>query len=241
MSEHDTDATPASTMYTPLIPSHPRLRFIEDAGDGAAGNGSDTDDEKATGDDASDGAKDGADESLGDAGKQALDRMKAERNAARAEARTKEAELKTLREAAALKDKPAEEQEIEAAKAEARTEATVKANERILKADLRAAATGKLADPTDAALYINLADFTVSEDGETDSDALNDAIADLLEKKPHLAAVKQNRFDGDADQGAKGKDSKPSQLSQTDLKGMSPEQIVEAKAAGQLNSILGIK
>lgn len=180
-------------------------------------------------------------EVLGDAGKQALDRMKAERNAAKAEARANKSELDRIRAELANKDKPAEEQALEAARAEARTEATTAANKRILKSELKALATGKLADPTDAALYINLDDFTVDDDGETDSDALNDAITDLLARKPHLAAQKPNRFDGDADQGAKGKDAKASQLSREDLKGMTPDQIVDAKDAGRLNSILGIK
>lgn len=179
------------------------------------------------------------DTGLGDAGKKALDAMKAERNAAKAEARQKAAELEQLRAELALKDKPAEEQALEAAKAEARAEATTAANARILKADLRAAATGKLADPADAALFIDLTQFTVSDDGETDSDALIDAISDLLERKPHLAAQKQTRFDGAADQGAKGKDAKPGQISATSLDSMSPAQINQARREGRLDKVLG--
>jgi len=178
---------------------------------------------------------------LGDAGKKALDAMKAERNAARADARAKATELEQFRSAAALKDKPAEEQALEAARAEARTEATTKANERILRADLRAAATGKLADPADASLYINLSEFTVTDDGDTDSDALTDAITDLLARKPHLAVVKQNRFDGDADQGAKGKSDTVSQWTEADLDRATDDETVAAKAAGKLNRLLGIK
>lgn len=73
-------------------------------------------------------------------------------------------------------------------KAKVRSEALAVANQRILKANLRALATGVLADPTDAHLYINLADFEVSDDGEVDEDALKAAIEDLVERKPHLAA-----------------------------------------------------
>lgn len=178
--------------------------------------------------------------SLGDAGKQALDRMKAERNAAKAEARANKAELDRIKAELALKDKPAEEQAIEAAKAEARAEATQKANARILKSELKALATGKLADPTDAALYINLDDFTVDDNGDVDSDALNEAITELLTRKPHLAAVKPNRFDGDADQGAKGKDSQPAQLSRDEMLRLSDEEIEIARNAGRLNKLLGI-
>lgn len=186
-----------------------------------------------------------ATDALGDAGKKALDAMKAERNAAKAEARANKTELDRIKAELALKDKPAEEQAIEAAKAEARTEATAAANKRILKSELRALATGQLADPTDAALYINLDDFSVNDDGDVDSDALKDAIAELLERKPHLAAQKQNRFNGDADGGAKGKDSKPAQLTKADVERMKAAGdnagIVAAQAAGQLNTLLGIK
>lgn len=179
-------------------------------------------------------------DALGDAGKKALDAMKAQRNAERTRAREAQRELDRIKAELALKDKPADEQALEQARSEARAEALSAANKRLVKSELKAAATGKLADPTDAALYINLDDFDVSEDGDVDSDALNDAIAELLTRKPHLAAQKQNRFDGDADQGAKGKDSKPTQLSRDDLKRMTDEQIETAKAAGQLDRLLGL-
>ena len=178
---------------------------------------------------------------LGDAGKKALDAMKAERNDARKQAREVREELERLRSEAALKDKPAEEQALEAARAEARVEAAGKANERILRSELRASATGKLADPSDAALYIDLSQFDVGDDGEVDSDALNDAITDLLTRKPHLAAGKPNRFDGDADQGARGKSDTTPQWTEVDLERASDDETVAAKAAGKLNRLLGIK
>lgn len=185
---------------------------------------------------------DTADEAaLGDPGKKALDAMKAREKKARADARAAIERAEAAEAALANKDKPAEEQALEAARAEERKQAMGKANERILRADLRAAATGKLADPTDAALYINLSEFTVTDDGDTDSDALNEAIADLLTRKPHLAAGKPNRFDGAADQGAKGKDAKPSQLSQTDIESMTPAQVNAARREGRLNKLLGVK
>lgn len=144
-------------------------------------------------------------EALGDPGKQALGRMKAERAAAKAEAREARTELEQLRAELALRDKPAEEQAIEAARAEARAEATRSADLRVIKANLRAAATGKLADPTDILAYPGIVDpdsFEVDADGNVDSDALADAISTLLEKKPHLAA-QQGRFQGGGDGGAK--------------------------------------
>lgn len=182
---------------------------------------------------------DTADAALGDAGKRAIEAMKEREKKARADARAALARAEAAETALANKDKPAEEQALEAARAEARTEANAKANERILRSELKALATGKLADPTDAALYINLSEFTVDDNGDVDSDALNDAITDLLTRKPHLAAGKPNRFDGGADQGAKGKESKPQQLTREDLARMSPQQIEDAEAAGQLKKLFG--
>lgn len=182
---------------------------------------------------------------LGDAGKKALDAVRAERQAAKAEAADAKRELEALKSQMALKEKPVEEQELEKVRQEARAEAKTAADKRIIRSELKALATGKLADPTDAALYINLDDFTVTDDGDVDSDALNDAITALLEKKPHLAAQKQNRFDGDADQGAKGKTSGPAQLSQADLDRMvaagDTDGIEKARVEGRFNGLLGIK
>jgi len=180
---------------------------------------------------------------LGDAGKKALDAMKAEKKEAIAQAREARSALEKLQAELALKDKPAEEQAIEAAKAEARAEAMSKANERILRSELRAAATGKLADPTDAALYIDLKSFEVGDEGDVDSDALNEAINDLITRKPHLAAVQKARFDGDADQGTRGKETTVAQWSEADLERHSnnPDAIEKARTAGHLDHLLGLK
>lgn len=142
-------------------------------------------------------------EALGDPGKKALDAMKQKLRDAEKAARDAKAEAAQARREAELRDKPAEEQALEAARAEARAEAVAKANERILRSELKAAASGKLADPTDAALFLDLTQFDVSADGDVDSDALNDAIADLIQRKPHLAATSQPRFQGAGDGGAK--------------------------------------
>jgi len=176
---------------------------------------------------------------LGVAGEKALAAMKAERKADREKIRELNAKIEKSEADAALKDKPAEEQALEAARAEARAEERGKSNDRILRAKLETAATSKLADPSDAALFLDLSTFDVSDDGDVDSDALAEAIADLIARKPHLAAGKPNRFDGGADQGAKGKDSKPAQLTQADLARMSPAEIVKAQNAGQLDQLSG--
>lgn len=150
------------------------------------------------------------------------------------------AERKT-REALELANAPAEEQAAAKARAELTAEVTEKANARILKSELRAAATGKLADPADAALYIDVSQFDVSDNGDVDLDALNAAVTDLLTRKPHLALAKQTRFDGAADQGAKGKDATPPQWTEADLDRATDEETVAAKADGRLDTVLGIK
>lgn len=114
------------------------------------------------------------------------------------------------REALELANKPAEEQAAATARAEAEAEARSKYDAKLIRANLRALATSKLADPDDAALYLNLSDFTVTEDGEVDSAALTAAIDELLVKKPHLAADDGTRFKGAGDGGA-GAPPKPNE------------------------------
>ena len=118
-------------------------------------------------------------------------------------------------------------------------EALSKANQRILKAEIRAQATAKLADPADALLYLDMSSFEVGDDGEVDAQAITAAIDDLIASKPYLAA-QGRRFQGGADGGAR-KDSAPAQLTRADLGRMSPDEIVKAKAEGRLNDLLGIK
>ena len=181
-------------------------------------------------------------EALGDPGKKALDSMKQKLREAEKQAREARAEAERIRREAELRDKPAEEQALEAARAEARAEALAKANERILRSELKAAASGKLADPSDAALFLDLSQFDVSPDGDVDSDALNDAIADLIQRKPHLAAQKTTRFDGNADQGPKREVGKPAQISEQEVKAAyaakNYEQISAWRQAGQLDDYL---
>lgn len=178
---------------------------------------------------------DGVDE-LGDAGKKALDRMKAKWKSAEDRAKAAEA-------AAAAAQAKAEGKEKEFAAAEERrkveADALAKANERILKAEVRAQATAKLADPADALLYLDLSSFEVGDDGDVDADGITAAIDDLLKNKPYLSA-QGRRFQGSADGGAR-KDATVSQLTKADLAGMSPDAIVKAKTEGRLNKLLGIE
>lgn len=177
-------------------------------------------------------------ENLGDAGKRALDAMKGKWHSERDKRRELEARIATLEGASggSTTDEPtADEIRTQAAR-----EATAKANTRILKSEIKAAAAGKLADPSDAALYLDLASFEVDANGDVDADEISDAIEDLLTRKPHLAATARPRFQGSGDGGAARKAAGPSQLTESDLDRMSPEQISKAKREGRLNKLLGI-
>ncbi|MFF8327870.1 hypothetical protein ACH49M_21325 [Rhodococcus qingshengii] len=94
---------------------------------------------------------------------------------------------------------------------EADDAATAKANAKIIKAELRAAASGKLADPSDAVAFItDLEQFDVDDDGDVDAESLADAIDELLQRKPHLAAQSgaPKTPKPDRSQGARGQGSR---------------------------------
>jgi hypothetical protein len=134
----------------------------------------------------------------------------------------KEAEFAAAQEAQRIKD-----------------EALGAANQRILKAEVRAAAAGKLNDPADALRYLDLSEFEVGSDGEVDSAAVTAAIETLISTKPYLAAQGGQRFQGTADGSARNDATKPSQLTQADMARMTDEQKVAAHAAGQFDQLLG--
>jgi hypothetical protein len=136
-----------------------------------------------------------------------------------------------------LKAKPAAD-DADAIRAEADKAATAKANGRIVRSELKAAATGKLADPKDALVFLDLSTFEVDEDGQVDEDDVAEAIEQLLKDKPHLAAAMAKRFQGSGDGGARKGSGGTKQLGKNDLKNMTPEQIDEAHTKGQLRDYL---
>lgn len=173
-------------------------------------------------------------EGLGDAGKQAIDRMKTQVKEAKARARAAEEELKTLR-----APKPDDKPDADAIRKAAREEAMAETlGDRALdKLEVRAAKL--FADPDDARAMLvgRAAEFV--DDGKIDTDAIDEALEDLLKRKPHLGAKPESRFQGSADGGAR-KGSKPDQLTRDDLKKMSPDQIVKAKSDGRLANLMGV-
>lgn len=179
---------------------------------------------------------DDGEKALGDAGKKALDAMKAKWKAAEAEAKRVRDEVAALK--AAAEGREAEH----AASLEAqrvKDEALAAANLKITKANLRAAAAGKLADPMDALTFIDPSQFEVDDDGNTDEAALSAAIDDLIQNKPYLAA-QGKRFQGDADGGTRN-EAAPKQLTREQVARMSPDEINTARAEGRLNDLLGVK
>ena len=174
-------------------------------------------------------------EALGDAGKKALSAMKEREKAARARARELEREVAELRAAIESKDKTPDEQELDAVRREAEAAAIARANERILRSEIKAAAAGKLADPEDALRYLDLEEFEVDESGNVDATEIVDAINELLERKPYLSA-QGGRVTLDS---GRGKNPAAGQLTREDLRHMTPEEIVSAKSAGRLNNVLG--
>lgn len=162
--------------------------------------------------------------------------LRAEREARRAA----EKERNTLKQQLEAKDKPAEEAALEAARREAEEAATARANERIVKAELRAAAAGKVSNLNALTRLVDVSQIEVSADGEPSADDISDAINQFLTDYPEFAADK-SKFSGTADQGTKGKQAQKRQLTREDIKSMTPEQILKAQEEGLLSNLLGAK
>ena len=202
----------------------------------------DTDDIDQDGD-----ATDATGDDLGERGQKALDRMKEERRQLKAQLREFKALGLTPDQIKALQtggkkddgDTPDPDKVREEARREVRAEAL---RERV--ADKIEAKARRFADPEDAvAILLRSHDVDDFLDGDKiDVEAIQDALDDILEKKPHLAAAQSDgkRFKGSADGGTR-KESRPAQLTRDDLKRMSPQEIVKAKKEGRLNDLLGFK
>lgn len=146
---------------------------------GAGGAGTDT---------GSDGSGDGTDTTdgteLGDAGKELLAKLRkeakdAERRAAAAERKAAELERAGLSE---------QDRKVAEAREEARREALGEVNARLVAAEVRARAAGKLANPELAAKLLDLSTFTPDDGGDIDGDAITAAIDELVKAEPYLAA-----------------------------------------------------
>ena len=163
-------------------------------------------------------------EDLGDAGKKALAeerqaRKDAERQLKELSSRASradelETELAKLREDAMSDQEKALEQARTEAFEQGRNEALAPVNERLFKAEVKAALAGKiidpdlLSDPLVAQRILGLDDIPMTSDGDIDSAAIVEAVDKLMDTKPHLA-VSATRTPGSADQGARPKGTPP--------------------------------
>lgn len=171
-------------------------------------------------------------ESLGDPGKKALDAMKAERKAALD--RAKDAEARADAMTAKLEGRE-KEYEAEQAARKVEGDALAKANQRILSAEVRSAAKGKMQNPELVGKLIDTTDFEVGSDGEVDASAINAAIDGLIAQYPALAVQDGRRFTGTPDSGVRN--APPAQLSANDLDNMSATEINQARRDGRLDNI----
>lgn len=122
-----------------------------------------------------------AEAALGDPGKRAIDAMKAKLAAEKQAKKALQDRIDAL-----TAPKPGDEKTPEDWQREADARAMTKANERVLKADLKLAAKDVLIDPTDALLNLDLSQFEPGTDGEFDADDIAEALKDLVKRKPHL-------------------------------------------------------
>lgn len=198
----------------------------DDDGDDAADQGDD-------GDDGDDTEPDGA-EQLGDAGKRALDKMKAKWRKERDQRRGLE---QKLAKSGSKTGSEGEQPDTEEIRRQAQQEATSKANQRILRSEVKASAAGKLADPADAYRFLDLEQFEVDENGDVDSDEIDEKITELLSNKPYLAAPAK-RFQGSGDGGAR-KGSRPKQItSREELAKLPAGERLKAYNEGRLKNLL---
>lgn len=177
------------------------------------------------------GDPEGAD-ALGDPGKKALAEMKGKWKAERDKRRALEQEVAALK---ARLEGGNGQTDLDELRRQAAAEALAKANARILRSEVKAAAAGLLADPEDALRLLNLDQFEVGDDGNVDTDEIKDAISDLIKRKPYLAAQGGTvQFDS-----ARGKRAPVGQLTRAELEKMTPAEINAARKAGRLDALLG--
>lgn len=172
------------------------------------------------------------DKPLGDAGEKALEAMKVRARDAEKEAKAAKAELDKLRKAQMTE----QEQAVAAAREEGKAEATSAVVQRLAAAEIKAALTGVVPDPTAIVEELNLARY-VGDDGEVDA-----------EKVAALKAKYEGITSGQAPpppppppgvpKGARPSTSEVKQLTHADLKGMTPAQVVEARKAGQFADLM---
>lgn len=126
--------------------------------------------------------------------------------------RKNEREAKRLRvELEKLQQASMSEQEkaVALAKSAGYSEGLSAATERLRRAEVRAAASGLLADPSDAVHLLDLDKYTPNDDGDFDRKAIEADIAALVKVKPYLGATPGN---GSGEGGPRGSAPQPHAL-----------------------------
>lgn len=123
------------------------------------------------------------------------------------------------------------ERKVEEAKAAGKAEAATEFGSLLAAAEIKAALTGIVPDPAVIVEDLNISRY-VTEDGKVDAEK----VAGLKAKYQALAKTPGA---GSADAGPQGSAAGVKQLTRSDLTNLTPEQIVEAKAKGQLNDLIG--
>lgn len=195
-----------------------------------------TTDEEVT--ETTDAAEDTTDEVVDEDPAAGLKRALAAERKARREAEKRATALEAAR---ALADKEPAEQAIEQARREAREEAQTAFNQRLVQAELKAALAGKVNNPALALKVIDSSVIDVDANGEVDPLSVTDAIEAALKEYPELKPADQKKFAGTADQGTKGKATRPQQLTREELKSLTPEQRIAAHESGQLDDLIAGK
>lgn len=113
----------------------------------------------------------------------------------------------------------------------------VNANQRVLKSDIRAAAAGVLENPADATIFLDLSKFTVSDDGETNSEEISNALGALVKERPYLAK-RQSNTGVIATPPSGTRAQTVQQLTLEQVRNMTPSEIAKADAEGRLSNIL---
>ena len=129
----------------------------------------------------------GDDDGLGDAGRKALDAERKARRDAEALAKRQADELDKLR----TSQLDENERAIKEARDAGRTEALTSVNRKLVEAEARAAAAGKLANPALAARLLDLDQFVPSDGSDIDGDAIAAAIDELVKAEPYLGVQEQ--------------------------------------------------
>jgi hypothetical protein len=148
------------------------------------------------------------------AARKTMDALKTEAGDYRRRLRKAELELEQLKRAS-LSD-----QERAVAEAEARGRQTAEAEHgrRLLEAELRAAAAGKLRDPADALRYLELDDLLELDDGERELE-LGKRVDELVATKSYLAAANGDAGDGRVGVRSQGARTSPGGAKSADVDG----------------------